>query len=215
MGKAPDAEWQAPEGKYSLWGYKQTNAAGHIYAAKVCCLSKNGKIEAVASLYPNRWGTGISSGDKYLFDSAVQPEGLKKACDIYFRNQERNRAAHFGKRVEFAPQGETSVLLGPHDKLLGWNGDEPVVSWAQQATQGTAAPAPDFSPVVDVLSNPQTWQVPDTNDSYQQQMIAERNRIKNQILIDEQRKKAEIQAENIHQLNLKRARESGKINWGY
>lgn len=91
MGKAADVEYKAPEGLYSLWGYRQTNTGGFFYSSKVCCVSVKGQIIAVAALYPTRSGQGVAAGDKYLFDGGTQPKAVGKVCDMFFRCNARRR----------------------------------------------------------------------------------------------------------------------------
>lgn len=216
MGKAADVEYKAPEGLYSLWGYRQTNTGGFFYSSKVCCVSVKGQIIAVAALYPTRSGQGVAAGDKYLFDGGTQPKAVGKVCDMFFRKQELDRASHFGKRVEFSADGKLSVLLGPGDKLLGWQGETPIVSRAQSMSQQENTPAPglDISPVVNALVNPQTWQVPPPSaNELELQQIADRNRAKTQMFIDEQRAKADYQREKYFELLEKRSKEIGKMKF--
>lgn len=135
---------------------------------------------------------------------------------FFHRKQELDRASHFGKRVEFSSDGKLSVLLGPGDKLLGWQGETPIVSRAQSMSQQENTPAPglDISPVVNALVNPQTWQVPPPSaNELELQQIADRNRAKTQMFIDEQRAKADYQREKYFELLEKRSKEIGKMKF--
>ncbi|MGN0865088.1 MAG: hypothetical protein ACI4P8_02955 [Akkermansia sp.] len=184
----PQGVYRKGKFKYSYWGWYEINPANQYFSALAACISENGKIQRSAIKRPTIWGTEQVYGDASIFDFEQHPE-MKRASLPFFRKQCECEAAQQKRKLYMSPSGMSSYLLGTNETFLGWDGENPRVakqtaqpsSAKQNAAVNAQVGEAVLNSLVTALATKNAVVVPEAPTD---PAIIERNRRKNQELID-------------------------------